>query len=59
MTEGTVTELIRVESSDSITYKPVIEFNNQNGSLIEFTSSSSSNPPSYSRGETVEVLYEE
>ena len=60
-TEGTVIELLRVysdsDSGTSITYKPVVEFLDKNGSDFEFTSSSSSNPPSYSIGEKVEVLY--
>lgn len=57
-TEGTVTHLVRSRSSDSTTYKPVVEFKNQNGGLVEFTSSIGSNPPSYSQGEVVEVLYQ-
>ncbi len=55
---GTVTELIRSRSSDSVTYAPVVKFKTQDGQSIEFTSSSGSNPPSYSTGETVEVLYQ-
>ena len=55
--EGTVVELLRSSSSDSITYRPVVHFSNQNGEQIEFTSSAGSNPPSYSKGEKVEVLY--
>lgn len=57
--DGTVVELVRTRSTDSYTYKPVVEFKTRDGSLIEFTSSSSSNPPSYSQGEIVEVLYQE
>ena len=59
VTEGTVTQLVRSRSGDSITYKPVVEFKTQSGRLIEFTSSSGSNPPSYSQGEIVDVLYQE
>ena len=55
--EGTVVELLRSSSSDSTTYRPVVHFSNQNGEQIEFTSSAGSNPPSYSKGEKVEVLY--
>ncbi len=58
-TKGTVTQLIRSRSSDSTTYRPVVEFKTQSGRLVEFTSSSGSNPPSYSQGEIVEVLYQE
>jgi len=55
--EGTVLELIRVRSDDSYTYKPRVEFNTKTGELVEFMSSTSSNPPSYTKGEKVEVLY--
>ncbi|MCW8125522.1 DUF3592 domain-containing protein [Microbulbifer halophilus] len=58
-TEGTVIELVRSRSSDSVTYAPVVKFMTRDGSLIEFMSSSSSNPPSYYEGEKVEVLYQE
>lgn len=57
--QGTVVELQRSRSSDSDTYAPVVEFQTKDGSTVEFISSTSSNPPSYSRGETVEVLYQE
>ncbi|MGI0119184.1 DUF3592 domain-containing protein [Zooshikella sp. RANM57] len=56
-TNGTVVELISSRSSDSISYRPVVEFKTKEGDLIEFTSSTGSNPPSYSRGDAVEVLY--
>lgn len=55
--DGTVVEVVRSRSSDSVTYRPVVEFKIKDGSIIEFTSSTGSNPPSYSKGEIVEVLY--
>ncbi len=55
--EGTVIELISSRSSDSITYRPRVTFSAQDGQRYEFVSSSGSNPPSYSRGERVTVLY--
>ena len=58
-TEGTVVELIRSRSTDSTTYRPVVKFRTRGGSVVEFTSSTGSNPPSYSTGETVEVLFHE
>ena len=68
-TQGTVIELVRSRSSSSssssslsdsdYTYAPVVEFETQDGRRVEFKSSTSSNPPSYSRGEKVEVLYQE
>lgn len=57
VTNGTVVELVRSRSSDSTTYAPVVQFKTENGERIEFTSSTSSNPPSYSKGENVEVFY--
>lgn len=58
-TDGKVIELIRSRSQDSVTYRPVVQFVARDGSNIEFSSNSGSNPPSYSRGQTVEVLYRE
>jgi len=63
-TQGTVIELVRSRSSSSsngssdYTYAPVVKFETKDGSLIEFQSSTSSNPPSYAEGETIEVLYQ-
>lgn len=55
--EGTVVDLVQSRSSDSTTYRPVVHFINQNGQKIEFMSTTGSNPPSYSKGQKVEVLY--
>ncbi|WP_299881707.1 DUF3592 domain-containing protein [uncultured Cocleimonas sp.] len=63
--QGTVIELVRSKSSNSssssssYTYKPVVEFKTPAGKRIEFTSSTGSKPPSYSKGEIVEVFYDE
>lgn len=54
---GTVVDPARSESSDSTVYKPVVHFIDRTGEEIKFTSSTGSNPPSYSRGDQVEVLY--
>jgi len=59
---GEVIDLVRSSSSSSsgsssYTYRPVVTFKDQNGQLVEFVSSSGSNPPSYSRGEQVDVFY--
>ncbi|WP_206733612.1 DUF3592 domain-containing protein [Flavobacterium sp. YO12] len=56
--QGTVVELISKRSDNSTTYAPVVSFTTKAGNKIEFTSSVSSNPPSYSEGESVEVLYD-
>ncbi len=58
-TEGIVVELVRSSSNDSTVYHPAIEFSTQDGTIVEFTSSAGTNPPSYSRGEVVTVLYQE
>lgn len=56
-TSGIVSELVESRSSDSVTWRPRVSFSDVNGTAIQFTSSTSSNPPSYETGETVEVLY--
>ena len=59
--KGTVVDLRQSRSvnssSNSVMYTPVVRFTDKQGKVIEFTSSTSSNPPSYSTGEIVEVLY--
>jgi hypothetical protein len=55
--EGTVMDLVLSRSDDSTTYRPLIHFQDQQGETIEFMSSVGSNPPSYSEGDKVEVLY--
>lgn len=63
--EGEVVELVRSSSSSSstsgssYTYAPVVKFKTSKGESIEFKSTTSSNPPSYTRGERVEILYTE
>lgn len=57
-TSGIVVELVSSKSKDNSTlYKPVIEFRTKDGELIEFTASAASNPPSYLKGEAVQVFY--
>lgn len=56
--EGTVIDLVYRSSDDGGgTYAPVVEFRDQDGNRQLYRSSSGSNPPSYDRGETVEVIY--
>lgn len=60
--QGTVVDFDRNDSTDShghrsVSYYPVVQFADAGGRRIEFTSNSGSNPPAYSRGEAVEVLY--
>ncbi|MGJ8743137.1 DUF3592 domain-containing protein [Polaribacter sp.] len=58
-TEGEVIEMIRSRSSsnESLMYKPLVQFYDVNGNVIEFASSVSSSSPSYGIGEKVAVLY--
>jgi len=63
--QGTVLDLQRTESLShdgnhtytSVSYYPMVQFSDASGRRIEFTSDSGSNPPAYSRGDTVDVLY--
>lgn len=56
--DGTVVELAPSRSSDGATsWRPVVRFVAADGNAVQFSSSTSSNPPSYSRGEKVVVLY--
>lgn len=57
-TEGTVIDLLPVESSDgSTTYRPEVAYIDGGGATRTFQSSSSSNPPSHNVGEHITVLY--
>ena len=47
------------DSEGSTTYAPVVEYQTAEGVNVRFKSNYSSNPPSYSRGDQVEVLYAE
>ncbi|HEX6614415.1 MAG TPA: DUF3592 domain-containing protein [Rhodanobacteraceae bacterium] len=63
--QGTVVDLQRTESLShddnhtytSVSYYPMVQFTDASGKRIEFTSGSGSNPPAYSRGDQVDVLY--
>lgn len=56
--QGTVVDLVSSRASDrSLTYRPEVLFRDTQGRDIRFVSASGSNPPGYSRGEKVAVLY--
>lgn len=55
--QGTVIALAEKQSSDSMSYSPVVQFVDRDGQRVEFTSSIGSSPAGYSVGEPVEVLY--
>lgn len=57
-TEGVVVELVESRSDDSITYRPVVTFTTDEGTRVTFTSRAGSNPPVYSLGDPVEVLFD-
>ena len=56
--QGTVIEMIPKRSKDSTTYSPVVSFTTKSGQQINYTSSTSSNPPSYDVGENVQIFYD-
>jgi hypothetical protein len=56
--EGIVVELLLSRSSDSISYRPLVQFTAQSGRVVEFAPSAGSNPARYAEGEQVEVLYQ-
>ncbi|WP_432201726.1 DUF3592 domain-containing protein [Erythrobacter sp. W53] len=56
---GTVIALDRRRGSEGgTTYAPVVEWTDRDGTRHEFTSSTSSSPASFSRGEAVTVMYD-
>lgn len=55
--DGVVVALVPVKGDKSTTYAPRISFKTANGQEVTFKSSVSSNPPSYSTGESVVILY--
>ena len=60
-TQGEVMRLLHVESSkrnESGTWKPLVRFKAPSGEIVEFAPSSSSSPPAYEVGETVDVFFD-
>lgn len=59
-TQGEVMRLLYVESSkrnESGAWKPLVRFKAPSGEIVEFAPSSSSSPPAYEVGETVDVFF--
>lgn len=56
-TKGKVIDLIAQASDDNETYKPIFQYKNKSGEIVEFTSSVSTNPPAYKIGEEVSLVY--
>ncbi|MBD2596190.1 DUF3592 domain-containing protein [Nostoc spongiaeforme FACHB-130] len=60
--QGTVINVVKHKSRDSkgrssTIYYPVIKFTANSGKVVEFEAGSGSNPPAYSPGQQVEILY--
>jgi hypothetical protein len=55
--QGTVIELVESRSNNSSVYYPRVSFSTARGERVAFRASVGSNPPQYTKGETVEVLY--
>ncbi|MBD2355591.1 DUF3592 domain-containing protein [Tolypothrix sp. FACHB-123] len=61
-TQGTVIDVVRRSSRDSdgdisYAYYPVIKFTPASGEETIFESTTGTNPPSYSRGQSINILY--
>ena len=58
-TDGTVIKLLQeTDEKNSTTYRPVFEFTDESGKDHVIESGTSSNPPAFKKGETVEILYD-
>lgn len=55
--EGVVVELLASTDSDGTTYAPVFQFQTQSGQTVKIQSNSYANPPAYTIGEPVTILY--
>ncbi|WPN51990.1 DUF3592 domain-containing protein [Pseudomonas sp. P9_2] len=55
--QGTIIDLIKNTSGDSVSYHPVVRFITNDGQTVEFKSSTGGHASSYPVGETIEVLY--
>jgi hypothetical protein len=55
--QGTVVKMVRSSGGDSTTYKPIVAFVVSEGHAVQITSNVGSNPPAYSVGDSIEVLY--
>ncbi|HLP90335.1 MAG TPA: DUF3592 domain-containing protein [Nostocaceae cyanobacterium] len=60
-TQGTVTDFVRRSSTKNsktyYTYYPLIKFTTKEGEPTKFESSSGSNPPAYTKGQQIDILY--
>ena len=56
--EGQVVDLISYRSDKSTMYKPLVQFQTEDGREVSFSGSTGSSSPSYNRGDKVPVLYD-
>jgi hypothetical protein len=58
--QGSVIEMVAVRDREtgSLTFAPLIRFQTTDGKMVEFRSTFQSNPPAYTVGQTVPVLYD-
>lgn len=54
---ATVVNIVSQKSSDSVTYKPEVEFQTKSGETIQVVHSMGSNPSRYKKGDVVDIIY--
>ncbi len=55
--EATVINIVSHRSSDSVTYRPEVEFETKTGETIQVVHSMGTNPPKYKKGDIIDILY--
>jgi hypothetical protein len=57
---GSVIEMVRVRDRETgdVSFAPLVRFQTRDGKTVEFQSTFRSNPPAYSTGQNVTVLYD-
>ncbi|MBP7176376.1 MAG: DUF3592 domain-containing protein [Thermoclostridium sp.] len=55
--EATVINIVSHKSSDSVTYRPEVEFRTKTGETIQVIHNMGSNPSKYKKGDVVNVIY--
>jgi hypothetical protein len=55
---GTVTEMVPVNGSDGVTYKPIFKFKTSTNQEVIYRHISSSSPPNWSVGEEATIAYD-
>jgi hypothetical protein len=58
--QGSVIEMVQIRDREtgSLTFAPLVRFQTADGKTVEFQSTFQSNPPAYTTGQTVTVLYD-